>query len=246
MSRFNVRVWSYAEDTYLREHGDGRTPEQLAIDLARTTTSVRKRIRDIGSGSAPTYAPAATASICPAIAPRSQGFRQDLRHSVRSGWEANFARVLIHLGIPYEYEKYSFRCDLGKTKKSGKYKGVEVYIPDFYLPDQDLFVEVKGFLPAQGKRKIAAFKKCCPAEFAKLYYITANPGIQVSRTLDDMGVKPFAYYSTLRFDYWVLPGWEQDKVSASWVTSKRKRICPGSKPPPFPPTKLGEMFDASS
>jgi len=62
------------------------------------------------------------------------GFRKDLGHSVRSSWEANFARILKYLNITYEYEKQTF--DLGDT----------TYTPDFYIPTKDTFYEVKGFL----------------------------------------------------------------------------------------------------
>ena len=66
--------------------------------------------------------------------PRKRGFRKDLNHFVRSSWEANFARILIHLSIPYEYEKHTFSLKAGDS-----------YTPDFFLPSKKTFYEIKGF-----------------------------------------------------------------------------------------------------
>ena len=63
------------------------------------------------------------------------GYRKDLGHLCRSTWEANFARILKYLGIPYEYEPKDKRVRFSHCS----------YLPDFYLPDLNLFVEVKGW-----------------------------------------------------------------------------------------------------
>ncbi len=72
----------------------------------------------------------------------NQGFRKDIGHFVRSTWEANFARILIYEGIDYEYEPIHY--DLGYT----------TYTPDFYLPEKDIYIEIKGqdTKEARGKR----------------------------------------------------------------------------------------------
>jgi len=61
------------------------------------------------------------------------GYRIDLDHYVRSSWEANVARLFKYLNICYVYE--------GKTF----YFNHQSYLPDFYLPAYDLYVEVRGF-----------------------------------------------------------------------------------------------------
>ena len=66
-------------------------------------------------------------------------YAEDLGHWVRSGWEANIARLFKYLGYHYEYEKYRFKLS---TK--------EIYVPDFYLPVFDLFIEVKGNFYGEG------------------------------------------------------------------------------------------------
>lgn len=60
-------------------------------------------------------------------------FADDLGHYVRSMWEANTARLLIYLNVSYEYEKHRFLLSTDT-----------IYIPDFYIPSFDLFIEVKG------------------------------------------------------------------------------------------------------
>lgn len=62
------------------------------------------------------------------------GFRKDLGHFVRSSWEANFCRILKHLGIQYEYETKTFPLQNGET-----------YTPDFYLPNKNRYYEIKGY-----------------------------------------------------------------------------------------------------
>lgn len=61
-----------------------------------------------------------------------QGYRKDISMFVRSSWEANICRMFNYLNIEFEYEKHRF--DLGR----------HTYMPDFYLPEHELFIEVKG------------------------------------------------------------------------------------------------------
>jgi len=61
------------------------------------------------------------------------GIRQNLNNQYfRSTWEANLARILNYLGIKWEYE--SRRIFLNDCS----------YLPDFYLPDFKIYIEVKG------------------------------------------------------------------------------------------------------
>ena len=59
-------------------------------------------------------------------------YADDLKTSFRSVWEANAARLLKFLGFIYQYEPRTFYC--GRNR----------YTPDFYLPDENLYLEVKG------------------------------------------------------------------------------------------------------
>lgn len=70
-------------------------------------------------------------------------FVPHLGRNVRSTWEATVATALKDLGIAHEFE--SRRISLtGCT-----------YLPDFYLPDFDLYIEVKGWLNERAKRVTA-------------------------------------------------------------------------------------------
>lgn len=75
------------------------------------------------------------------------GFRLGIPHYCRSTFEANFARVLIHLGVPYNYEPKLFKLS------NGTY-----YTPDFYLLGPFLdglipagWVELKGWRQKDGQ-----------------------------------------------------------------------------------------------
>ena len=62
------------------------------------------------------------------------GYRTDLnkQHYFKSALEADFARFLNWMGIPFHYESQTFSTANG------------AYTPDFFLPNWNLFVELKG------------------------------------------------------------------------------------------------------
>lgn len=61
------------------------------------------------------------------------GHRDDIGIYVRSGWEANFARILNFLCKRWEYEPKSFVLSESLS-----------YTPDFYVKDDDVYYELKG------------------------------------------------------------------------------------------------------
>ena len=65
------------------------------------------------------------------------GTRTDIGHYVRSRWEANIARWLKYIGKIYMYEEHIFELKYGLRTIN--------YKPDFYLPIQNKFYEVKGW-----------------------------------------------------------------------------------------------------
>lgn len=69
---------------------------------------------------------------------------------LRSSWEVEVAEYLDAQRIAWEYEPRRF--DLGDT----------TYVPDFYLPDDDCYWEVKGWFNERARRKAAAFRECYP------------------------------------------------------------------------------------
>lgn len=79
------------------------------------------------------------------------GIREDLGFYVRSGFEANYARILKYTGVLSEYEKHTFTLKDGRT-----------YTPDFYLPETQEYVEIKGYYTEANKEKFAQFKRDFP------------------------------------------------------------------------------------
>jgi len=75
------------------------------------------------------------------------GYRIDLNQFFRSTWEANFARILNYLKIKWEYESKKCRFDLGES----------IYICDFYLPEINRYIEVKGYLNDGSYLKLKTF-----------------------------------------------------------------------------------------
>jgi hypoxanthine phosphoribosyltransferase len=81
--------------------------------------------------------------------------------------EAEFARILDFYGIPWEYEPRTFtlRSDAhGRT--------VEAFAPDFYLPDQDLYIELTTMQPHQIRhknRKLRRLRELYPEINIKLF-----------------------------------------------------------------------------
>ena len=81
--------------------------------------------------------------------------------------EAEFARILDFYGIPWEYEPRTFilaRSAAGNISQA--------FSPDFYLPDQDLYVELTTMLPNQIRhknRKIKRLRELYPEINIKLF-----------------------------------------------------------------------------
>lgn len=80
-------------------------------------------------------------------------YRPDIKIAPRSAWEANIARVLKYLDIPFEYERESFeRHSVSKKSITG------YYFPDFFLPN-NMILEVKGFWNTDSRTKALEFIK---------------------------------------------------------------------------------------
>jgi len=68
---------------------------------------------------------------------RNGGYRKDLNKYFRSSWEADIVRVLNYLNIKWLYEPEVFTLNINDIETT--------YRPDFYLPEIDLWIEVKGY-----------------------------------------------------------------------------------------------------
>jgi len=82
--------------------------------------------------------------------------------------EAELARILDFYGIRWEYEPRTFPLrwdDQGRV--------LESFSPDFYLPDQDLFIELttlKQSLVTKKNRKIRRLRELYPGINIKIFY----------------------------------------------------------------------------
>lgn len=80
------------------------------------------------------------------------GYRNDLNQYFRSAWEANIARLLNYFNIVWEYEIKRFNFNQESS-------GVISYQPDFYLPEYDIGVEVKGWMDDKSKKAFSIIRK---------------------------------------------------------------------------------------
>jgi hypothetical protein len=95
-----------------------------------------------------------------------KGKRSDLGDYVfRSAMEANFARILIYLGINYKFEERTFFFHDYKNRP-------HQYTPDFDILDEKEgfepgWYETKGWLDSRSRQKMKRFKKNYPEEANK-------------------------------------------------------------------------------
>ena len=82
--------------------------------------------------------------------------------------EVACARVLDYYGVPWEYEPRTFVLEQDTDGRI-----VEAFTPDFYLPDQNLYVEVtvmKQSLVTRKNRKLRKLRARYPDVNVKLFY----------------------------------------------------------------------------
>lgn len=78
-------------------------------------------------------------------------------HYFKSTWEANFAKWCDGSGIKWKYEPKAFNL------------GESTYRPDFYLPEFDCWIEIKGFWRKDAREKVNKFLKKYPEINFKLF-----------------------------------------------------------------------------
>lgn len=99
----------------------------------------------------------------------------------RSGLEVMYAAYLVNNGIRFEYEPRRFTLDT-KTR----------YKPDFYLLDEDKWVEVKGYLSPSAEKKAELFRTGRNYELLLLKQVEAKYGKTYSSFIYwwDRGIRP--------------------------------------------------------
>ena len=82
--------------------------------------------------------------------------------------ELECAKLLDFYGVPWEYEPRTFVLERDEQGRV-----VEAFTPDFYLPEQDLFVEItvmKQSLVTRKNRKLREIQRLYPHVRVKLFY----------------------------------------------------------------------------
>lgn len=81
--------------------------------------------------------------------------------------EEAFARILDFYGIQWKYEPRTFPLEWDEAGKV-----VEAFAPDFYLPEQDLYIELTTLRPrlsTEKNRKLRRLKELYPEVNIKLF-----------------------------------------------------------------------------
>ena len=82
--------------------------------------------------------------------------------------ELEYAKILDYYGVPWMYEPRTFVLE-----RDAEGRVVEAFTPDFYLPDQDLYLEVtvmKQSLVTRKNRKLRRLRELYPEVRIKLFY----------------------------------------------------------------------------
>jgi hypoxanthine phosphoribosyltransferase len=81
--------------------------------------------------------------------------------------EVECAKILDYYGVPWDYEPRSFVLEQEGDRVT------KAFTPDFYLPEQDLYVEVtvmKQSLVTRKNRKLRELRELYPDVRIKLFY----------------------------------------------------------------------------
>jgi hypothetical protein len=190
---WNKILWSPVEIEALKKHRDTMSMDQLTIYLGKSRNAVKRKLDELDGKKLPGKKNKKSRI----------GKRKDLNNTFfRSGWEANVARVFNYIKWEWIYEPRQFFFE-------GEKRGAVSYLPDFYLPGYDTYIEVKGYISSRDRGAIRKFKKHHPTEFAKLKAITGSSNTQASKFFQKMGIEVIFYMNELKRDYAeFIPEWE--------------------------------------
>lgn len=86
-----------------------------------------------------------------------------MRHRFRSDYELSVARYLADNKVKFEYE----------THKISYVPKPKIYTPDFYLPEQDIYIEAKGFFSPADRQKMLLVVKQNPSLDIRMLFMRA-------------------------------------------------------------------------
>ena len=82
--------------------------------------------------------------------------------------ERECAKILDYYGVPWEYEPHTFVLE-----RDAEGRVLEAFTPDFFLPEQNLYLELttmKQSLVTRKNRKLRKLRERHPEVRAKLFY----------------------------------------------------------------------------
>ncbi len=101
--------------------------------------------------------------------------------------EEEFARILDYYGLKWEYEPRTFPLEWDEEGNVTK-----AFSPDFYIPEQDLYVELTTLRPkliTKKNRKIRRMKELYPEINVKLFKRDDLRAMMIKFGLDDQAVQ---------------------------------------------------------
>ncbi len=111
---------------------------------------------------------AATPAVMPESSVQFRSYRGSRPPRFVNASERECAEILDFYGVPWEYEPVTFVLE---TDDDGRI--TEAFSPDFYLPDQNLFLEVTTMrqeLVTRKNRKVRKLRQRYPDVNVKLFY----------------------------------------------------------------------------
>jgi hypoxanthine phosphoribosyltransferase len=100
--------------------------------------------------------------------PLFQAYRGSVPPRFANEAELETAKVLDFYGLPWEYEPRTFVLERDEHGRI-----VEAFTPDFYLPEQDLYLEItvmKQALVTRKNRKLRKVRERYPGVRVKVFY----------------------------------------------------------------------------
>jgi hypoxanthine phosphoribosyltransferase len=117
------------------------------------------------------HRPSGTVATLPGVVPETPDFQAYCGSEpprFANPAELEYAKILDWYGIPWLYEPTTFVLERDEQGRV-----TEAFSPDFYLPDQDLYLEVtvmKQSLVTRKNRKLRKLRQLYPEIRIKLFY----------------------------------------------------------------------------
>jgi len=117
------------------------------------------------------HRPSGTVATLPGVVPETPDFQAYCGSEpprFANPAELEYAKILDWYGIPWQYEPTTFVLE-----RDAEGRVTEAFSPDFYLPDQDLYLEVtvmKQSLVTRKNRKLRKLRQLYPEIRIKLFY----------------------------------------------------------------------------